>query len=340
LLAAGDILTLRDLLTSALVRSSNEATVAAAEYLTQGHVPQFVIWMNEKAQMLGLQHTHFVNPHGLFDRVHGQQHYSSARDLAMITRYALTHYPLIRQIVAVGRPRPLMIQVLPRGRVPVENHNKILHVSVPGIPGAVVDGVKTGFVVEAGKCLVSSASLGKWQLIAVVLGSNGRYFQESLGLLHYGFSRYQWKSYANAQLAGVKAPVAWGAQPAVPIGTAGDLGAPVMRLEYGQLADDTVVFRGKRLSAPIQRGANLGTLTLVRDGHDIASVPAIALEAVPIAWWAWVLRGLALLGIVSSSLYVMGKLYGKIAKTRRRRRRQLAARGRSAHLSGPRDAEW
>ncbi len=78
----GDVTTLYNLLVAALVRSSNEATVAAAEYLA-GDEQTFVGWMNEKAtHELGLKHTHFINPHGLYDKFHGAEHHTTARDLA------------------------------------------------------------------------------------------------------------------------------------------------------------------------------------------------------------------------------------------------------------------
>jgi D-alanyl-D-alanine carboxypeptidase (penicillin-binding protein 5/6) len=325
LLAAGDILTLRELLVSALVRSSNEATVAAAEYLTGGNVQQFVDWMNEKAQSLGLKHTHFVNPHGLYDPKVGAQHYSSARDLATMASYALTHYPLIREIVRSGRPRPVVIHTQNRGNLVVENRDKLINGPVPGIPGAIVDGVKTGFVVEAGRCLVSSASLGNWQLVAVVLNSQQMY-QENLALLHYGFSRYIWKTYASSTQAWeTPVQVSWGTSTTVPVGVKGILGAPVPRLEYGETVDDQVVFAGDRPSAPIARGEQIGTLEVWRNGRRIASAPAVALQPVPVAWWAHVLATLWYLTLTVLGLFIVGKIYGKIAKSHRRRRRHLAA---------------
>ena len=344
LLAAGDMLTLRDLLKAILIRSSNEAAAAAAEYLAGNSVPTFVGWMNDKAvQILGPNnHTHFVNPHGLYDKKMGALHYTSAHDLAEITRYALTFYPVIREIVSEGHP-PTGVFInayprFPRCNLPLENHNRILDSEVPGVPGARIDGVKTGFVKESGKCLVSSATLNGWQLVAVVLGGDGHYFQESRALLHYGFARYQWKTYAGADLAGATKPVSWGAQRTLPIGTQETFGAPLPRLEFGEQAVDRLEFQGERLSAPIHRGQQVGEFVLKRerDGATItiARAPAIALQDIPEAWWAVAGRYLLRVLLVLFALYLMGKLYGTIAKNRRRRRRRLEAARRGLDPGG------
>jgi D-alanyl-D-alanine carboxypeptidase (penicillin-binding protein 5/6) len=338
--AAGDTVLLGDLLKAALIRSSNEATVAAAEYLA-GSEAAFVGWMNDKAQQMGLRHTHFVNPHGLYDPHQGARHYSSAHDLALITREALQRYPLIRQIVTQGRPRPVIVKALPRGDVWLENRNKILNQPVPGIPGSRVDGVKTGYVKEAGKCLVSSATLNGWQLIAVVLNSPDM-FAESQTLLHYGFSRYHWRTYAEAGQLTTALDVRGGARK-VPVAAATRLGAPELRLEYGEETEAQVRVvplgpapparglwaraRASGLAAPIPRGAHVGTLRLERDGRVLCEVPAVAMDAVPLAWWVVWGRGVGwtLLGLVA--LAVLERIYATVTKTHRRSRRRVASSG-------------
>lgn len=339
-LSAGDTLTLRDLLKLILINSSNAGTVASAEYLTQGNVEQFVGWMNEKAQTLGLKNTHFVNTHGLYDRARGAQHYTSAYDLAVMTRYALTNYPLIRETVRQGvAGSPLLVRSYPRP-VRITNHNKILGQPVPGVPGAVVDGVKTGFVVQAGRCLVSSATLHGWQLIAVVLGGDAHYFEESQALLSYGFSRYQWQTYASNLQAGATVSVRWGTSDSVPLGTSALFGAPVPQPTSGLTANDAIEFRGKPLRAPITAGQELGQLVLMRDGEVLATAPAIALSAVPIAWWARVLFVAYYAGGIFLGLFIIGKVYGAIAKNHRRRRRRLATSHRRVDSGRPRGGQW
>lgn len=341
-LTAGDTMSLRDMLKAILISSSNQAAEACAEYLTGGHPELFVQWMNDKAtDILGAgHHTHFVNPHGLYDPALGDRHYTTAHDLALLARYALRYYPLIRTIVSEGHPpHREPIRTYPRGVLYLENHNRILDAPVPGIPGAVVDGVKTGFVNESGKCLVASATLNGWQLIAVVLGGDAQYFKESGNLLHYGFSRFRWMTYATEQQAGLTVPVARGRVGSVALGLAvlpdrpAVLGAPVAGMEAAG-GQDRVVFRGRRLAAPIRRGQPVGELWLLRDGRVINRAPAVALADVPLAWWVYLLRALGGAAALALLVVLLGIAYGTIAKSRRRRRRSLQAQSRGADPGG------
>lgn len=336
LFGAGDMLTLRDLLKGALIRSSNEATIAAAEYLTPSHtVAEFVGWMNDKAEELGLRSTHFANTHGLYT----PQHYSSARDLAIMARYALREYPLIRQIV---KTRLIQAKVLNRGGVVLENRNKLLGKCVPGIPEAVFDGMKTGYVNESGDCLVSSASLNGWQLIGVVLNSPALW-NDTKSLLHYGFARYEWRTYAEAeQVVDLLRVAPGGARPQVPVGIKRALGAPVLKVAFGGNAQEQPVFvpNGARLRAPVSAGIEVGKLSIMRNGVAVASQPVVTLANVPVAGWVGAVRatGYTLLALVV--LLFGGRLYGTRAKVARRRRRMLEAQRREAHPRGPGGGQW
>lgn len=174
-LKEGERVQMKDLLNAILVRSANDACVAAAIHLA-GSVDKFVNWMNEKAKELGMNNTHFVNPHGL----HDPQHYTTVRDLLTLTRYALKN-PMFRSIVSQRE-----ITIAPTDKSSLRryrNRNKLLEL----YPGC--DGVKTGYTVPAGECLVASATRNGWQLIAIVLGSQD-HFRDCSVLLDYGFNNF------------------------------------------------------------------------------------------------------------------------------------------------------
>jgi D-alanyl-D-alanine carboxypeptidase (penicillin-binding protein 5/6) len=174
-LKEGERVQLKDLLNAILVRSANDACVAAAIHLA-GSVEKFVEWMNEKAKELGMTNTHFVNPHGL----HHPQHFTTARDLLTLTRYALQN-PTFRSIVS---QREIIISPTNKSALRrYRNRNKLLEL----YPGC--DGVKTGYTIPAGKCLVASATRNGWQLIAIVLGSQD-HFADCATLLDYGFNNF------------------------------------------------------------------------------------------------------------------------------------------------------
>jgi len=179
-LRPGQRLSVYDLLSALLVLSANDAAVALAEYVG-GSVPGFADLMNAKAQALGMQDTSFRNPHGL----DAPDHYSTAYDLAVLTRYALQS-PTFAQIV---RTRQTVITVKGpakrRGRAAtvarvLRSHNRLL----AAFEGA--DGVKTGFTNEAGRCLVASAQRDGRRVIAVLL-NDPRRWEDAASLLEYGF---------------------------------------------------------------------------------------------------------------------------------------------------------
>jgi len=332
-LAEGDRVTLDDLLKGALLCSSNEATVAAGEFVA-GSEAKFVELMNAKAKELGLTNTHFINPHGLTNaKIDGGGHYSSARDLATMTRYALQNYPLIKQYVSLGRPRPLMVNCTPRGQIYTPNHNKLLGTTVPGFPDAIVDGVKTGYVNESGKCYVSSATRGDFQLIAVVLNSPDMY-REAQTLFTYGFTRYEWKTFATVGQPVGDVPVQYGATRTAPVTVTTVIGAPVLKAEFGATAKDTVAVAAKKLTAPVARGENAGTCELRRDGVLIASAPAISLGVTSLATGVRALRALGLTLLSMLMLLLAGKIYGTCSKSARRRRRGFAPTGRNTDTGG------
>lgn len=168
-LQAGEHLTIRDLLYGMMLHSGNDAAVALA-FACSESVPEFVDLMNLKAQQLGLHQTHFENPNGL----DGEAHYSTAADLARMTRYALKN-PDFVDIVSTKT-----IQIGDRS---LTNHNKLLW----SVDGAI--GVKTGYTRAAGRILVSAAERNGRRLIAVTISDNNDW-EDHKALYEYGFAQY------------------------------------------------------------------------------------------------------------------------------------------------------
>lgn len=173
-LRAGERLTLEELLYGLMLQSGNDAAAALAAAMG-GTSEQFVERMNETAKELGCGESHFMNPHGLHDK----EHYTTARNLAVITKRAL-QYSEFREIVAA---REWNCQDPERNFV---NKNKTVFQYEGG------DGVKIGFTKASGRTLVASATRDGVQLIAVVL-NDGNWFQDAYSLLDYGFRRLREK---------------------------------------------------------------------------------------------------------------------------------------------------
>lgn len=164
-----------DLLYGLMLQSGNDCAVALA-VTTAGSVEKFADWMNETAASVGATNSHFVTPHGL----HDDDHYTTARDLALITSHAMKN-KLFEQIVSTKR-YTMPWQGRNYNRV-VLNKNKLLS----NFEGA--DGVKTGFTKKAGRCLVSSATRNGMRVISVVL-NDGPMFEDCSALMNRAFSEY------------------------------------------------------------------------------------------------------------------------------------------------------
>lgn len=166
-LKAGEEYTVEELLYGLMLRSGNDCAEALALYHS-GSIPDFAQAMNEKAAALGAEHSHFVNPHGLPDK----RHYTTARDLAIISAYAMEN-PTFRNIVSCRYYEPRNWA----------NKNKMLR------EYAGANGVKTGFTLDAGRCLVAAAERDGMQLVCAVLNSPQMY-ERSTELLDAAYRDY------------------------------------------------------------------------------------------------------------------------------------------------------
>ena len=170
-LYAGERWAVKDLLAGLLIRSGNDAAMALAEHVG-GSVEGFADMMNAKAEELGLEHSNFVNPHGLDH----PEHYTSATDLVMMTEAALEDPYLSR----LARTRLVTFTPSPTGVARRANTTNRLLGVYPGVVG-----FKTGYTGRAGLVLASVLEQGDRTLIAVVMGSDG-HFDDTRELLDYG----------------------------------------------------------------------------------------------------------------------------------------------------------
>lgn len=181
-LISGENLTFRSLLYGMLLNSGNDAAYALAENYP-GSIAGFVSAMNKKALELNLQNTHFDNPAG-FD---SPKHYSSAKDLSVITEEALKNYQLAR-IFATKETD--IVSLDKRYKHNLANLNKLL-TQVKGVLG-----VKTGYTEEAKENLVTYVDRDGHQILTVLLGSNDR-FGESTELIEWVYKNFTWSEFGT-----------------------------------------------------------------------------------------------------------------------------------------------
>ncbi len=278
----GEVMTVEQLLYCMLVVSANEACVILAEAVA-GSVDAFVDQMNEKAQALGCENTHFVNPTGL----HDSQHYTSAWDLYLITKEALTHEDFVR--ISDTGDITLPATNLHEAR---SLHSTNYLISVWRSRGYVnknAHGIKTGSTTEAGHCLVSSAAKGSLSFISVILGcdrltlEDGEIrtmsFYETNRLFQWGFDNFSYKTILSADEYPKEVAVSLSKIDHVTVHPAREV---EVLMPNGLAAEDlerTLVLQDP-VEAPVTEGQVLGTIELSYDSKLYASVDLLALNDV------------------------------------------------------------
>lgn len=256
--------TVDELLHGMIVQSGNDACIAMAEAIA-GSEAAFAEMMNREAQRLGLRNTHFANSTGLPD----PQHYSAARDLALLTSALIRDFPEHYPLYAIKEYK--------YNRINQPNRNRLLWLDPH------VDGVKTGHTETAGFCLIASAKRGPRRLVAVVMGaaSDGARAQEAQKLLNFGFQYYDAVRLYDANQSVSQLRVFKGGQSSVKAGFQNDFTLSVPQGQAGQLKVQLV--SQQPLVAPVGLGSQVGTLKLSLGDKPYGEYPVVALEAVPIA---------------------------------------------------------
>jgi D-alanyl-D-alanine carboxypeptidase (penicillin-binding protein 5/6) len=246
-LQLGEQMSLQNLLYGLMLRSGNDAATAIAEHIG-GSEEGFSYLMNEKAVVLGMNHSHFMNPHGLDVK----DHYSTAEDMAHLTAYALKN-PVFQDIVKTK------VKKVPNPNASWNyvwaNKNKMLSL----YPDA--DGVKTGYTKLAKRCLISSATRGGQQLAVVTLNDSDDWADHSR-LLDYGFKNFPLKKLVDK-----------GEQIQSGIAAAESFSYPLTTEETNNLTRRAVMNNNDSL--PVRLGT-LGELKLYIADRQIGTVPLIS----------------------------------------------------------------
>lgn len=249
-LREGEVLTVQELLYGLMLRSGNDAAQALAIYCG-GTVEGFAELMNDKARELGLKDTHFVNPHGL----DAPDHHSTARDLAVLSAYAMADPIFARTVGAKS---------VTMGERVLTNHNKLLW----QLHGC--EGIKTGYTRAAGRILVSSAMRDGRRLICVTINAPDDW-NDHKALLEDGFSRYEVKKIVEAGETLGYRHIAGGDGTSVPLVAAEGFSYPLAEGEEPELVLSPQPFS----YAPVREGEEEGVAYAVLSGRVIGVIPLV-----------------------------------------------------------------
>ena len=248
-----------DLLKGVIIQSGNDASVALAEHVS-GSEDVFAQVMNQHARRLGMKNTNYINSTGLPD----EQHFTTASDLSLLAVAIIRDFPEIYALHAVKN--------FTFNDIKQKNRNKLLWNDKS------VDGIKTGHTEDAGFCLVASAIRDKMRLISIVLGTGSSKSREqsNQALLNYGFRFYETKKIFDAGATVTTARIWKGESETVELGLDNNLYVTIPRGHFSGL--NKVFDLPKKITAPLNRGEELGHLKLTLAGEELLTKPLVVLK--------------------------------------------------------------
>ncbi|AKI92603.1 D-alanyl-D-alanine carboxypeptidase DacF [Bacillus subtilis] len=263
-LEPGEEMTVKEMLKGIAIASGNDASVAMAEFIS-GSEEEFVKKMNKKAKELGLKNTSFKNPTGLTE----ERHYSSAYDMAIMAKELLKYESITK---FTGTYEDYLRENTDK-KFWLVNTNRLIKF----YPG--VDGVKTGYTGEAKYCLTASAKKGNMRAIAVVFGASTPKERNAqvTKMLDFAFSQYETHPLYKRNETVAKVKVKKGKQKFIELTTSEPISILTKKGEDMNDVKKEIKMKDN-ISAPIQKGQELGTLVLKKDGEVLAESPVAAKE--------------------------------------------------------------
>ena len=265
-LAVNSKVRLEEVLRGLVIQSGNDAAIALAEHIA-GSEQAFAGLMNSYARQLGMQHSNFVNAHGLT----AEDHRMSALDVALLSRALIREFPEHYALHS--------IKEFTYNGIRQFNRNGLLWKDDS------VDGIKTGHTSAAGYCLAASAQRNGQRLVSVVMGIEGNRQQGfrlreegNLALLNWGFRFFETHTVYTGEEV-IAEPKLWkGELDTLPLGVAAPLKITLPRGRYPELKASMQL--PAELVAPFAAGQQVGSVQLSLDDKTVAEVPLVARQAV------------------------------------------------------------
>ena len=272
----GEQVSVRDLLYGLMLPSGNDAALVLADYVGGG-IPGFVDKMNAKAAELGCANTHFANPHGLYD----PNHYTTARDMALITKHAMT-IPGFMEICNT-------VSYTPEGFETLQNTNFMINKDAEGgvYYNQYTKGIKTGYLDEAGKCIVTSSDKDGDKYVCVCLGA-AYSFEDNINYAMKDTAKlYDW-AYENLGMQTIYSPADSLASVDVKYVRNGKTLSAVPESDitaflpnnYDRNKLTVDINCAEQVEAPVKKGDVLGTVSVKYEDLDLGTTNLVAPEDV------------------------------------------------------------
>ncbi|MCI9227551.1 MAG: D-alanyl-D-alanine carboxypeptidase [Dorea sp.] len=293
---------LKDLLYSLMLESHNDSAVVIAEGIA-GTTEEFAKLMNQKAQELGCNDTHFVTPNGLDASDEGGVHSTTARDLAVIMRYCITQSPCSEEFLEITRTKSYQFANMDGSRnFSCNNHNAFLDMMEGALSG------KTGFTADAGYCYVGALKRDDRTFIVALLAcgwpnNKGYKWTDTRKLMEYGIANYEYRNvWEDVELpemevdGGIEEKDPYECEIRIPLSVKGKEEIPVLLRADEACEVQTEV--EESLTAPVRKGDAAGRVRYLLNGEEIASYDVVTQKSVEerdLGWAIlWTLRSASL----------------------------------------------
>ncbi len=266
-LIPGEQLTMEQLLYALMLESANDAAVAIAEHIS-GSVEEFAKLMNKRASELGATNTNFVNPNGL----HNDNHYTTARDLAMIAKYGMTLDKFRSVVKEVKYTIPKTNKQEERNYI--TNSNKLIWQTYDKLRYEYATGIKTGYTVKAKQCLVGGAKKGDIELISVVMGAEGQnIYSDTVALFEYGFANFEKIGLLEKDQIVTSVSVK-NVEEKINLLASEDCSLLLSQAERDKVKTDIVT--REAIEKPLKKGQPLGEMIITVDGAEVKRVDLVS----------------------------------------------------------------
>ncbi|MBQ2890143.1 MAG: D-alanyl-D-alanine carboxypeptidase [Clostridia bacterium] len=332
-LKAGEKMSVENLIRAMLIASGNDAATLLATTVG-GNEENFVKRMNQKADELGLIHSHFTNAHGLTD----PDHFTTAKDLATAAKVAMED-DFFRQIVGSKTLNIAPTNKTENERYFINTNNLVSYLRYSNYYYSKATGIKTGYTDAAGSCLVASATQKDRDLICVVLKSEHSH-EEAKALLEYGFNNFKQVEIAKKGDILGETKVKQGA--GVDHVRAVAKENIVITLPLDANVDDiksTIKYSSDEVYAPVKKGDTLGTITYTYGKKVVGTSKIVAEKEVKRhifgflmtlgekIWGLTIVKVIVYLLLTLVILFILLVVYGfylsiKRSKARKRRRKK------------------
>ena len=307
-------LTMEQLLYSMMLESANDAAVAIAEHIS-GSVEEFSKLMNNKAKELDATNTNFVNPNGL----HDDNHYTTAKDLAMIAKHAMTLDKFRDIVKEVKYTVPKTNKQEERNYI--TNTNKLIWKTYDKFRYEYATGIKTGYTVKSKQCLVGGAKKGDLELISVVMGAEGQnIYTDTVALFEYGFASFQNVEILKKNQIVTTVSIKEGKEK-INLLAAEDFSLVLSQDERDKVK--TEIKTNKTIKEPIEKGEILGEMLVYADEKEVkrinllSSVEISAPQKLNSYWWLWIVAAFLLYRTIVTIYKVKRRRHKNVTYIRR-----------------------